>query len=273
MHHDAKLHRYNAGLRRSMGSKLFWLNEVPLESLATVVDFGCADGSMLKAIDGTLPEDCIKIGVDSNPAMLRAAESNYWEGDMWTGYLSDAHPHLADLPPGRTSCLILSSVLHEIEGDVEDFWQEVERMKFDYIVVRDMAVSEVAFRRTLSTEWLKARAGLSAEEWAIMQDVKDRHHPEELHLVPSVASHIHGLLKIVHKQDYATEAHEHYLRKTSEEYYRMFTAGPYVPLSFASTVTPFFKRFCYESGFDFKDCPPFPITTHIECVLAHQRHL
>lgn len=262
---SVRLPRYLGAMRKSIGSKLFFLDKVPVDDLAVVVDFGCADGSLLKALDAVLPEGCTKIGVDKNPAMLRAAKYSFVGGDLWTDDIGDCAHYLGDMPEGGKSLLILSSVMHEVDDPVA-LWDELSMYPFDYVVFRDMAPTERMFRTSIPSRWLAMFPSLPADERSVIQDTAEHHHRSELVIAPSVASFVHGLLKLVHKEDYADEREENFFRMSANEIAGLLTERGYSVEHSALTATPFFRRFCRERGFNLDDCST-TVTTHVELVL------
>ena len=132
-----KIKDFDGYLRRmqnGIDDKLWWVDKV---NSKTIVDYGCADGTLLKHIREIHPNYTL-IGVDINPDMLAIAQANVPDATFITvTEFFSAHKDYS----GAT--LILSSVIHEIYSycpDAEDVMNKLLSMHFDYIAIRDMFV-------------------------------------------------------------------------------------------------------------------------------------
>jgi len=134
---------YNDKMNKSMLDKLFFLSHVDADIF---VDFGCADGAMIRTMSRIDPES-LYIGYDNDLEMIEKAillkenSRNVFLTNWKTieSFLEDSNY------PYSKSCLILSSVIHEVfsyedEKGIEEFYQRVFNSGFDYIAVRDMAL-------------------------------------------------------------------------------------------------------------------------------------
>lgn len=128
---------YNHWMRQSLLDKLYFLSFVDCD---TFVDFGCADGSLLKMIREQFP-DVHLIGYDISDDMLHLAEKNL-EG-MNVKLLNDfTEIQKLDL---SNATLILSSVIHEVYSygnvdSIQEFWNRVFNSGFKYIAIRDLMI-------------------------------------------------------------------------------------------------------------------------------------
>lgn len=136
---------YNERMRKSLMDKIFFVDKVD----ATVfVDFGCADGSMIKLLNSMFPE-YYYIGYDNNPEMIRLADSNV--NSTNAEFYSDWDKLCTSLAlnyKGEKSCLILSSVLHEVE-DKAGFFDFLNLKLFNYVAIRDMMYEELPTSKLL----------------------------------------------------------------------------------------------------------------------------
>lgn len=141
---DIKL--YNRQMSASMADKLFFLDLIDPNDYDTIVDFGCADGELLKQH----PIGVVKIGVDNSEDMRKEAKLNYPDCS-YVNSLDD----LKDVD--KTHALFnASSVIHEIysylsKDEIEHFWDNVFNDNYKYISIRDMMVSNKT-NRPLNTE-------------------------------------------------------------------------------------------------------------------------
>jgi ribosomal protein L11 methylase PrmA len=126
---------YNGRMELSMMDKLFFADKI---DSGLIVDFGCANGALLKAIKSVRPE-CRVVGFDIDPTMAAFGTDLLPIKSTW-----DEIKKL--LPTYRSPALILSSVIHEVyhygsKADIDTFWSQVFDSGFEYIVIRDMAPS------------------------------------------------------------------------------------------------------------------------------------
>ena len=131
----ANLKVYNDNMRKSLLDKAYFLSFVDSD---TFIDFGCADGSLLKHIHEMFPDKKL-IGYDISPEMLQVAEKNL-EGCNVSLYNNFENVISLKLD---NATLILSSVIHEVYsyGDnqsVNEFWRQVFNENFRYIAIRDL---------------------------------------------------------------------------------------------------------------------------------------
>ena len=132
---------YNAGMRKSMLDKIWWLDKID-DSVDTVLDYGCADGALLAMIHEMNPE-LILCGYDFNKEMLDLAANNVLEG-----YFSDNYGIINTFVKENIVALVASSVFHEIENysyDVASQYERIFNNGYKYIAIRDMFVSEKSY--------------------------------------------------------------------------------------------------------------------------------
>ena len=65
---------YNAGMRKSMMDKIWWIDKID-DSINTVMDYGCADGALL-SITHDINPDLQLCGYDFNEDMIGLATQN-----------------------------------------------------------------------------------------------------------------------------------------------------------------------------------------------------
>ena len=127
---------YLRRMRNGMDDKLWWVKH---SNHDFIVDYGCADGTLLKHIREIHPNYTL-IGVDINPDMLKVAQSTVPDAVFMT--VDEFFTCGMDF---SEAILILSSVIHEIysydkEPDRTIF--KLLNMGFDAIAIRDMFVSD-----------------------------------------------------------------------------------------------------------------------------------
>ena len=129
---------YNAGMRKSMLDKIWWLDKIG-DDVDTVLDYGCADGARLSMVH-EMNHDMGLIGYDFNKDMIELAK-----GNLPIGYFFDNYAAANTFTPESRTILIASSVFHEIENYSHNVTSEYERIfnnGYKYIAIRDMFVSE-----------------------------------------------------------------------------------------------------------------------------------
>lgn len=136
----ANLKVYNDNMRKSLLDKAYFLSFVDSDIF---VDFGCADGSLLKHIHEMFPDKTL-IGYDISADMLHIAEQNLQGCNVALYNDFQSVMSLIKGTKGESNAtLILSSVIHEVYsyGDtlsVNVFWEQVFSGCFKYIAIRDL---------------------------------------------------------------------------------------------------------------------------------------
>lgn len=261
------LAHYNEQLRHTTGSKIFWLNQINPEEIGLVVDFGCADGHILKTIRPLLPEDTLLVGIDKDPKQIAAAAQHFVDGDHFSTDWEYADHFLNDMPPGKKSILVLSSVIHEIGEEFPCWWkEEVESRRFDYVAIRDMAAPEASSGYFLFPS-LVPKLPTWAETEAFRATI-NRYHPYEGN---TLRAQLHGLLKAVHAgTDFVKREHaEHYFRWSAGELWTIAGVGAgrlFRLKTLDATTTNFFREWCAARGIFL----PSYATTHVEMLLARR---
>jgi SAM-dependent methyltransferase len=120
-----------------MEDKLWFVNKIDCD---TIVDFGCADGALLKCLADMMPSVKL-IGIDNSKEMRELAKEN-----VPTATIID----LSELDVSvdySNSILVLSSVIHEIfayntNANANALLQKLFALGFKYIAIRDMFLSK-----------------------------------------------------------------------------------------------------------------------------------
>lgn len=126
---------YTSEMLKSAYDKLGFVDKI-FEPVDVVVDFGCADGKITEIIKMFYPNATI-IGYDL-PEVIAESEG---VGVYYTSSLEDVRNRIE----GKTSLLVLNSVVHEIynyEADPASFLDMLFTMGFNYIWIRDMYICQ-----------------------------------------------------------------------------------------------------------------------------------
>lgn len=132
---------YNAGMRKSMMDKIWWIDKID-DDINAVMDYGCADGALLSMVHEMNP-DLQLHGYDFNEDMIDIATRN-----VPSGKFSDDFYEVSNGIIRENAVLVASSVFHEIENYSEDVRAEYDRIfyyGYKYIAIRDMFISEKSY--------------------------------------------------------------------------------------------------------------------------------
>jgi hypothetical protein len=126
---------YIGSMNKSIGEKTWFVNKLDFDCL---VDFGCADGTLLKKVHEMKPEAKL-IGYDIDPGMEARFKKNNPELDF-TSKFSDAVKVARKF---SAPAILLSSVIHEVYSYADSthqlnrFWKDVFGSGFKYVIIRD----------------------------------------------------------------------------------------------------------------------------------------
>lgn len=254
IHHIVDHEQYHANLRKSLGDKMWFVGLLPTGRPLTFIDFGCADGALLGAIQKDNP--CAEIigydvRQDAVEQAIRKLPGGFWTPEIaMVSFKADAARRM-----GRRVVLILSSVIHEVLSQGTQwwqFWQTIRNINPDYIAIRDMAVEREAW--SLPPTYKEAEALCCSslyEPWMLNgRGMENR------------GDMLHGLLKYRYG-DWGREYAENYLPLTSEEYLNLTTVGSGYRLRHFEHYSYEFhrKRWQADFGITVPDC------THIKLLL------
>jgi ribosomal protein L11 methylase PrmA len=257
---------YNAEMAKSLIDKIYFLDKVDANLF---VDYGCADGIMLCFIEHVFPGVQL-VGYDIDESMLEAARANALRQNpnsriVFTSDWNEVRDIvLRNREEGTKSCLVLSSVMHEIhsylgDGDQHNVHREIwgqAGVTFDYVAFRDMMVSKTASRpsdpmqvaRIIQTfdskrlaEWT-ATWGSIEENWSLT----------------------HFLLTYRYEVNWVRELKENYLPVPYEDFLASIPAH-YFPVYRDHFTLPFLRR-CVKDRFQFD----LNERTHLKLVLEHR---
>ena len=138
---------YNSRMAKSMLDKIFFVDKI---NSNIIVDYGCADGSLLRLISNFFGKDDAFIGFDIDEKMIEIAQ-NKTNNEQLTfttdwNVIENAIRQVKDKIDSKVT-LVLSSIIHEVyhysqPAEVDVFWKRVFGGLFDYVVIRDMIPSK-----------------------------------------------------------------------------------------------------------------------------------
>lgn len=199
----ANIDVYTARMQKSMYDKLFFVDKI-FEPIDVVVDFGCADGTLIQGVQMYWPE-CKYIGYDSSEEMIAFAKKKNQNAEFYSNW-NNVRCNF------ENGLLNLSSVVHEVYSygagcDIRQFWDRVFDSGFKYICIRDMAVSknihqdEGILHKVLSVNQEQVRD--FEDVWGAIEDPKNLYH---------------YLLKYRYVENWEREKREDYLPLSFEEF-------------------------------------------------------
>lgn len=134
----ANVEAYISGMNKGIQDKLFFLNKI---NIKTLVDFGCADGTLLNEIHKIYPEIEL-IGYDIDETMMQISRERYPNINFYSDW-----DQVIEKVKGDDTALLLSSVIHEVysygtSSEIRNFWKnQAFNNKFKYLIIRDMIPS------------------------------------------------------------------------------------------------------------------------------------
>ncbi len=244
---------YNAGMKKSMMDKLFFMDKVDAEIF---VDYGCANGVLIQFLHNLFPE-FEYVGFDISEDMIKEAKRNnpniannfFTDWDALQSYVKGT---------GKKSAVLLSSVIHEVYSygtinDVDSFWTRVFRDGFDYIVVRDMMPSVTMNKSSDINDIAKVYRKADRKQLFDFQQTWGN--------VENNKNLIHFFLKYQYGDNWDREVKENYLPLNREQFLSMLPDN--YEISFHEHyILPFlFNQVKKDFGVEIKD------NTHLKLIL------
>ena len=237
-------------MQKSMIDKMFFIDKI-FEPIEYIVDFGCANGELIKMLLYYF-EEYRYVGYDISESMIEEARANVPEA-RFTADWDDISV------PFDRSLLNISSVIHEVYSyctpeEIELFWHRVFHSGFRYVTIRDMMLSDSADRPCPAEDEKKVRTNaVYAEhladyerEWGRIKTEKDL---------------THYLLKYSYTQNWEREVRENYLGLSLAELTRLIP--PNYKISYKEHYTRPFTAWQINKDFGIELKTP----THIKIVL------
>ncbi len=239
---DVYIHR----MEKSLMDKLFFIDKI-YDPITSILDFGCANGVLVKAMSQLFPEHDY-IGYDISEEMIKKAREYAPECTFYQNW--------DDMKISPESTLInISSTVHEVyaygtKESVSEFWDRVFNSGFKYIAIRDMMLSESAYVPSDPADVEKAR-GLFPEKLAEYESIWGS--------IEEGFNLIHYLLKYRYTENWEREVNENYLPITVEQM-RALIPSHYEIIYQEHYVLPFIHQSIYnDCGIDLKNATHFKL--------------
>ena len=198
---------------KSMIDKIFFMDKID-DSIRVIVDYGCADGSLIHFLAPLFPE-MIFVGYDLDETMVAQAEAKNkaFPNCYAISDLAVLQSILKKANLAISQCaVLLSSLIHEVysySDDVDSFWHIITTTGFKYIIIRDMCLDETAHRPTLKEDLIKVKSQYPIDKIREFE-----------HIHGSISDNynlIHFLLKYRYLNNWDREVKEDYLPCSTEE--------------------------------------------------------
>lgn len=252
---------YNASMAKSIMDKLFFVDKIEPDA---IVDYGCADGTILEACRQWLPDTKAFLGYDLNKDMITAAHKTIelpYEGERYKFLSTNWDDIMEKLRSSgaKTPALLLNSVIHEVfhyspVEELELFWKRTFESGFKYVVIRDMIPSMSIDRPSLISDVTKVYHKFFGSYelrdfesiWGSIENNRNLHH---------------FLLKYRYTDNWAREVRENYIPLSREELLAK-TPNEYGVVYHEHYISPWINRQVNKDlGMGFRD------PTHLKILL------
>ena len=274
---------YNKNMAKSMEDKMFFVNMLPKSNSYIFVDFGCADGVMINALNEQY-RDSYFFGYDISDSMIELAKAKAMDSEhnvetFFTTNWVDIIKKISDINDKNhvyKTVLVLSSVIHEVysyangEDDINKFWRMItDSIDFDYICIRDMMYSKDMDRycTTLNDAWIYKHI----HEFQYWTPCKARQIAKQYadyfngNKSTNVKDLIQFLLKYKWVINWERELKENYFPISVEEFLEKMTANFNIKYLERFRV-PYLDE-CFRKDFDIE----LEDNTHIKAIFEHKR--
>ena len=203
---------YNDNMRKSLLDKAYFLSFVDSDIF---VDFGCADGSLLKHIHEMFPDKTL-IGYDISADMLNIAEQNLQGCNIALYNDFQSVISLIKSTEGESNAtLILSSVIHEVYSygnalSVNVFWEQVFSGCFKYIAIRDLTPRKSIDRTSDVNDVSRVLHNANLTHLAEFQSIWGN--------ISNNKNLVHFLMKYKWVENWSREVRENYFPITIEDF-------------------------------------------------------
>lgn len=254
---------YTNEMKKGLADKLFFIDKgAVFSNLDLIFDYGCADGALLNEISEIAPDKTL-VGFDLDSLMIeRAKERNINNSHFFNEFEKAAF--YATLGSRKSWAILCSSIIHEVYSygtpeSIQDFWFNLNNGDHDYIIIRDMGISEKdLFFKGLDGKMLKA--------------VFEKADPEQLKDYINVWGDfynnkdlIHFLYKYRYLDNWQREVRENYFPVTLEDYDRKINFNKFEIIHKEHYLLPFQKEII-KKDFDVD----FEANTHIKMILKRK---
>jgi len=241
--------KYNIAMRQSMMDKMFFMDKIG-GGVKKILDYGCGDGSLIENMNLMFPEHQYT-GYDNDRKMLTIAQAA-------TQHLPNVSITDGMRTPFDHDVVVLNSVIHEIYSyslsEIDLFWDKLcLDMKPEYIVVRDMCVTNTTSRTSCPTSVARIKQIFNPDKIAQWESKWGSLHENW--------SLVHFLLTYRYTDNWDREYRENYLPVSVESLLARFPRE-YVPTFVEHYTLPFLReQVMKDFGIQLQD------STHLKLIL------
>ena len=222
---------YNKRMDKSFQDKMFFLDKIK-DNIEAVVDFGCADGALIRHLSELTNTKLV--GYDSDYNMINIAKSKTNKDNCL--FKEDFGEIIEEEIIPQESLLNISSVIHEVYSyldskDIEIFWNMVLDSNFKYISIRDLCASESINRPSNINDYTK-----------LIQKAKPRFLSDFESVWGSVRENrnlVHYLLKYRFLENWDREVRENYFGLSLERLLSKIPMDKYEIVYFENYILPY----------------------------------
>lgn len=169
------LNSYILKLNSALQEKMFFIDKIDWYKYDVVIDFGCATGALLKAIQDRIKYSGMSfVGYDANPEMIKIAK----EGNSNITFTEDWMLVKRFVDGAGRALVIFSSVLHEIDESNILAWENIYWLmnSCHTVIIRDMKRPlnnepiDSRTRKRLITRVAPWQAELFESKWGAIRD-------------------------------------------------------------------------------------------------------
>lgn len=245
---------YNKRMEAGWEDKLFFLRKINPD---VIVDFGCADGTILSKIKSINPNIKL-IGYETDDKMIAIAKMHLGDdvflSSRWKSIKSEVNKY-------KNPAILLSSVIHEVysyssEIEVQRFWNSmIFGGDFKWICIRDMIPS------------ININSGDPTFD---IKQVRKNSNPNELNSYEEIwgeikdyKSLLHFLLKYKYVENWNREVKENYFPLMFEELKSIIPNGYNVVFEQQYTLPHLNNQFKTDFGVDIRK------NTHLKMIISN----
>lgn len=167
---------YTTEMSKSVWDKAFFMDKIP--GVQCVIDFGCADGAMIRYLSPLFP-DIMFVGYDISSELIDRARKTppfnaniiYFNGGVWDTGDDELIKFVTAHYKADEICINFSSVLHEVfssTGGVDVVQRFVRELNPKYITIRDMYCDDPLEFKTSSQEAIPILEALKGKHGTIV---------------------------------------------------------------------------------------------------------
>ena len=259
----ADYRKYNSDMKKSRWDKAFFADKIP--GVCLIVDFGCADGSLMSFVEDEFYPRFHTVGYDNDPTMVEKANKN---GIKAFGDLNAVVNYISEYRPEEIA-VNFSSVLHEVfhyGAPLSPITAFIRKINPAYIIVRDMMYEKWASgNSSFPTEKDVIAVKSKLPSWQV-KDFEDIYEP-----ITEQKNFMHLLLKYRYTDNWERECKENYFSFGKKDIVSLFTTDMHTDVLWAAQYIPPWIVKRAEDDFGIKIRPS--CSTHSSYIFRRDVHV